>query len=125
MKLNENTSVAMPIKNMIGIIFAVAMGVWAWADITSRLTSLETAKQLMEQDLLEASTQKPIDQEQFMLLEHMAIQLEKITTRVDDMMHNKVMINSIDKDLDKALDDIEKLKDSVRANIGKLNGNSH
>ncbi len=41
------------------------------------------------------------------------------------MMHNKVMINSIDKDLDKALDDIEKLKDSVRANIGKLNGNSH
>ena len=83
MKLNENTSVAMPIKNMIGIIFAVAMGVWAWADITSRLTSLETAKQLMEQDLLEASTQKPIDQEQFMLLEHMAIQLEKITTRVN------------------------------------------
>ena len=114
MKLNENTSVAMPIKNMIGIIFAVAMGVWAWADITSRLTSLETAKQLMEQDLLEASTQKPIDQEQFMLLEHMAIQLEKITTRVDDMMHNKVMIESINKVLDKATKDIEKLKDKQR-----------
>ena len=122
MKLNENTSVAMPIKNMIGIIFAVAMGVWAWADITSRLTSLETAKQLMEQDLLEASTQKPIDQEQFMLLEHMAIQLEKITTRVDDMMHNKVMIESINKVLDKATKDIEKLKDKQRE---FANGNGH
>ena len=122
MKLNENTSVAMPIKNMIGIIFAVAMGVWAWADITSRLTSLETAKQLMEQDLLESSTQKPIDQEQFMLLEHMAIQLEKITTRVDDMMHNKVMIESINKVLDKATKDIEKLKDKQRE---FANGSSH
>ena len=49
-------------------------------------------------------------------------QVEKLTIRVDDMMHNKVMIGSIDKDLDKALNDIEKLKDSVRANIGKLNG---
>ena len=122
MKLNENTSVAMPIKNMIGIIFAVAMGVWAWADITSRLTSLETAKQLMEQDLLEASTQKPIDQEQFMLLEHMAIQLEKITTRVDDMMHNKEKIESINKVLDKTTKDIEKLKDKQRE---FANGNNH
>jgi len=57
-----------------------------------------------------------------MLLEHLALQVEKLTIRVDDMMHNKVMIGSIDKDLDKALNDIEKLKDSVRANIGKLNG---
>jgi len=80
------------------------------------------SKALMEQDLLEASTQKPIDQEQFMLIEHLALQVEKLTIRVDDMMHNKVMIGSISKDLDKALNDIEKLKDSVRANIGKLNG---
>ncbi len=122
MKVSDKTSVSMPIKNMIGIIFAVAMGVWAWADITSRLTSLETAKQLMEQDLLEASTQKPIDQEQFMLLEHMSIQLEKITARVDDMMHNKVMIESINKVLDKATKDIEKLKDKQRE---FANGNNH
>jgi len=63
-----------------------------------------------------------VDQEQFMLLEHLSLQVEKLTIRVDDMMHNKVMISSISKDLDKALNDIEKLKDSVRANIGKLNG---
>ena len=71
---------------------------------------------------MEASTQKPIDQEQFMLVEHLAMQVEKLTIRVDDMMHNKVMIGSIDKDLDKALEDIEKLKDKVRAKIGQLNG---
>ena len=51
MKLSQDTSLSMPIKNMIGILAAVAAGVWAWADITSRLTSLETAKQLMQQDL--------------------------------------------------------------------------
>ena len=50
------------------------------------------------------------------------MQVEKLTIRVDDMMHNKVMIGSIDKDLDKALEDIEKLKDKVRAKIGQLNG---
>ena len=107
------------------IIAAIAIAVWTYSEINNRLTKLETSEKLMKQDLLEASKQLPIDQEQFMLLEHISLQVEKLTTRVDDMMHNKVMINSIDKDLDKALDDIEKLKDSVRANIGKLNGNSH
>tara|TARA_Y100000593_G_scaffold72564_1_gene133248 strand:+ start:140 stop:511 length:372 start_codon:yes stop_codon:yes gene_type:complete len=115
MKLNENTSVAMPIKNMIGIIFAVAMGVWAWADITSRLTSLETSKQLMEQDLLEASTQKPIDQEQFMLLEMITSSQEKLIRRVDDMMHNKINIKALEKSVNKLQSDVEKLKDKQRS----------
>ena len=125
MKINENTSLKTDIKTLIMIVMGIAIAVWTYAEINARIVHLETSKQLMEQDLLEASTQKPIDQEQFMLLEHMALQVEKLTTRVDDMMHNKVMIGSIDKDLDKALSVIEKLKDSVRANIGKLNGNSH
>jgi len=125
MKINENTSLKTDIKTLIMIVMGIAIAVWTYAEINARIVHLETSKQLMEQDLLEASTQKPIDQEQFMLLEHMALQVEKLTTRVDDMMHNKVMIGSIAKDLDKALSDIEKLKDSVRANIGKLNGNSH
>ena len=125
MKINENTSLKTDIKTLIMIVMGIAIAVWTYAEKNARIVHLETSKQLMEQDLLEASTQKPIDQEQFMLLEHMALQVEKLTTRVDDMMHNKVMIGSIAKDLDKALSDIEKLKDSVRANIGKLNGNSH
>ena len=122
MKLNEETKISTDIKSIGLIIFAVAISVWAYSEITTRITTLETSEKLMQQDLLEASTQKPIDQEQFMLIEHLSSQVEKLTIRVDDMMHNKVMINSINKDLEKALNDIEKLKDSVRANIGKLNG---
>ena len=122
MKINEETKISTDIKSIGLIIFAVAISVWAYSDITTRITTLETSEKLMQQDLLEASTQKPIDQEQFMLIEHLSSQVEKLTIRVDDMMHNKVMINSINKDLEKALNDIEKLKDSVRTNIGKLNG---
>lgn len=123
--ITEQTHFKTDLKTLIMIIAAIAIAVWTYSEINNRLTKLETSEKLMKQDLLEASKQLPIDQEQFMLLEHISLQVEKLTTRVDDMMHNKVMINSIDKDLDKALDDIEKLKDSVRANIGKLNGNSH
>ncbi|MDA9949510.1 hypothetical protein N9C16_09030, partial [Paracoccaceae bacterium] len=66
--------------------------------------------------------QKPIDQEQFMLLEHIAEGLEKLTIRVDDMMNNKVNIDRLQQDVERLRIDTEKLKDSVRANIGKLNG---
>ncbi len=114
MKLSQDTSLSMPIKNMIGILAAVAAGVWAWADITSRLTSLETSKQLMQQDLLEASTQKPIDQEQFMLLEMIASSQEKLIGRVDDMMHNKINIQALEKSVNKLQSDVEKLKDKQR-----------
>jgi len=120
--ISENTHFKTDLKTLAMVITAIAIAVWTYSEINNRLTKLETSEQLMKQDLLEASTQKPIDQEQFMLIEHMAGQVEKLTIRVDDMMHNKVMIGSIAKDLDKALNDIEKLKDSVRANIGKLNG---
>ena len=120
--ITEQTSFKTDIKTLVMIVVGISISVWTYAQINSRIIHLETSKALMEQDLLEASTQKPIDQEQFMLIEHLAVQVEKLTIRVDDMMHNKVMIGSIDKDLDKALNDIEKLKDSVRTNIGKLNG---
>ncbi len=120
--ITEQTSFKTDLKTLIMIVAGIAIGVWTYAEINSRIVHLEMSKALMEQDLLEASKQLPVDQEQFMLLEHLSLQVEKLTIRVDDMMHNKVMINSIHKDLDKALNDIEKLKDSVRANIGKLNG---
>jgi hypothetical protein len=123
MKISENTSVSLPIRNLLAIVGAVAIGVWAYFGIIERITLLETADKLQEQDLLEASAQKPIDQEQFMLLEHMAEQLEKLTERVDDMMNNKVNINRLQMDVERLRIDTEKLKDSVRANIGKLNGN--
>ena len=123
MKISENTSVALPIRNLIAIVGAVGIGVWAYFGIIERLNQLETADKLQQQDLLEASAQKPIDQEQFMLLEHIAEGLEKLTFRVDGMMNNRVNIERLQMDVGKLQVDLEKLKDSVRANIGKLNGN--
>ena len=120
MKINENTSVSMPVKNMIGIVIAVAMGVFAYTEVTARLTSLETSRELFEADLLKKSEQKPTDQEQFMLLEDLYKTVEKIVIRIDNMMHNKVNIEFLKKQTEKALNDIEKLKDKVRQN-----GNGH
>ena len=115
MKISENTAISMPMRNLIAILIAVAAGVWAYSEITTRLTFLETSKQLMEQDLLEASTQKPIDQEQFMMLEDLYKQTEKLVERVDAMMHNQVNIERLEKDMGKAQKDIEKLKDNMRS----------
>tara|TARA_R110000822_G_scaffold230330_1_gene362461 strand:+ start:343 stop:711 length:369 start_codon:yes stop_codon:yes gene_type:complete len=122
MKISENTAISMPMRNLIAILIAVAAGVWAYSEITTRLTFLETSKQLMEQDLLEASTQKPIDQEQFMMLEDLYKQTEKLVERVDAMMHNQVNIERLEKDMEKAQRDIEKLKDNLRS---FANGNGH
>ncbi len=116
MKLNENTAVAMPIKNMIGIIIGVALGVFAYTEITARLTSLETSRELMNSDLLKASDQKTIDGEQYLILESAVSDLEKLTIRVDQMMHNGVNISRIMKDIDRLRNDVETLKDKVREN---------
>ena len=122
MKINDNTNIGLPLRNLIGLIGAVIIGAWFAFGVIERLNLLETKNQLFEKDLLEASTQKPIDQEQFMLLEHIAEGLEKLTLRVDGMMNNKVNINILQQDVERLRIDTEKLKDSVRANIGKLNG---
>ena len=120
MKVSENTSVAMPIKNMVGIIIAVVMGVLAWSEITARLTSLETSRELMNADLLKKSEQTTTDQEQFLLLEQLYKTVEKLQLTQEQNMTNKVNIEFTQKQLEKALEDIEKLKDKVREN-GKGN----
>mgnify|MGYP007000283639 CR=1 len=74
----ENTSVAIPIKNMVGIVIAVAMGVFAYTEVTARLTSLETSRELFENDLLKKSEQVPTDQEQHFLLEDLYKTVEKL-----------------------------------------------
>ena len=104
---------------MVGIVVAVAMGVFAYTEVTSRLTSLETSRELFQADLLKKSEQLPVDQEQLMLLEDLYKTVEKIEIRIEDMMHNKVNIEYVQKQMDKALTDIEVLKDKVRANGSK------
>ena len=122
MRINENTNIGLPLRNLIGLIAAIIVGAWFAFGVIERLNRLQTKNQLFEKDLLEASKQKPIDQEQFMLLEHIAEGLEKLTVRVDGMMNNRVNIERLQQDVERLRIDTEKLKDSVRANIGKLNG---
>ena len=83
MKISDNTSVSMPVKNIIGIVIAVAMGVFAYTEVTSRLTSLETSRELFQADLLKKSEQLPTDQEQFMLIESLFGDVEKLRTKYD------------------------------------------
>ncbi len=116
MKINDSTNISLPVRNLIALLAAVAMGIFAYTEITTRLTSLETSRELFNADLLKKSEQLPTDQEQFMLLEDLYKTVEKIETRIEDMMHNKVNIEFIQKQLSKALTDIEELKDKVRAN---------
>jgi len=116
MKISENTAVSMPVKNMIGVISVVIMGVFAYTEVTARLTSLETSRELMNSDLLKKSEQTTTDSEQFMLLEDLYKSTEKLETRIDNMMHNKINIEFLKKQTEKLLEDVEKLKDKVRQN---------
>jgi len=119
LKISESAAVQMPMKTVASLIVLVAMGVFAYTELTARLVSLETSRELMQADLLKASDQKPVDQEQLMLLEDLYKTTEKIEKRIEDMMHNKVNIQFLQKQMEKALTDIEVLKDKVRAN-GKI-----
>ena len=121
MKISQDTSVSMPVKNMIGIVIAVAMGVFAYTEVTARLTSLETSRELFQADLLKKSEQLTTDQEQFMLIESLFGDVEKLITNQEQNMTNKINIEFLKSQLEKTLDDVEQLKDKVRQN-GNYNG---
>ena len=133
MKLSDNTSVSMPMRNLLSILGAVAVGVWAYFGIIERLNSLETRATLSEADL-EKNTEfrigwprgtlgsLPADSEQFMLIEDLYKQVEKLQIQQEAGMHNKVNIEFIQKQLEKALEDIEMLKDKAR-DMHYKNGN--
>ena len=109
MKVSENTSVSMPIKNMVGIIIAVAMGIFAYTEVTARLTSLETSRELFENDLLKKSQQVPTDQEPYMLLESVFKDVEKLIENQEQNMTNKVNIEFLKEQVHKLQIDVEKL----------------
>ena len=114
--VSSNSKISMPIFNLIGIIAMVGTVVLMYSSITQKITRLETSRELMLNDLLKASDQKPIDQEQFLIQESLAGDLEKTIVRVDEMMHNGVNIQRMMKDIDRLRDDVEMLKDKVRKN---------
>ena len=116
MKISDNTSIAMPMRNLISIVVAVAVGVWAYFGIVERINTLETSKQLMEADLLKKAEQTPKNLEMLMLIEHNAGILEKHQKQLDDNIHTKVLLMEAQKKLEKLQKDVEKL---IR------NGNGH
>ena len=134
--ISDNTAVSMPVRNMLAIIGAVAVGVWAYFGVLERITMLETKSQLAEKDItghverIESELIKnsefrikwprgelgspPADSEQFMMIEDLYGSVEKIQKQLDNMMNNKINIEFLQKQMDKVLTDIEKLKDADR-----------
>ena len=150
--ISESTAVSMPMKNLLAIIAAVCVGVWAYFGVLERLTSLETKAQLAEKDLTQMDEQHksalatveerltadlekntefrikwprgemgslPADSEQFMLIEHIAGQVEQIQKGMESMMNNGVNIKRLQEDVKILREDVEKLKDSNRDIIYK------
>jgi len=126
MKLSESTNVAMPIRNLISIIGAVALGVWAFFGIQEQLNKHSTQLEIMEKDLVLNSEFRigwprgllgslPADSEQFMLIEELYKQTDKMQLRLESMMHNEVNIEALTKAVNKLQSDVEKLKDKQRS----------
>ena len=126
MKINESTNVAMPIRNLISIVAAVAVGVYAFFGIQEKLNQHSTQLEIMEKDLRLNSEFRigwprgllgslPADSEQFMLIEELYKQTDKLEIRVDSMLHNEVNIEALSKAVNKLQSDVEKLKDKQRS----------
>jgi len=109
MKVSENTSISMPIRNMLAIVAAVAIGVWAYFGVIERLNQLETADTLFKADLLKRAEQEPKNLEMYMLIEHLSGQIESIEKEIEASRYNKV--------------NIDHLKEQVDMLQKKLNGN--
>ena len=109
LNISEEAAVQMPMKTVASLILLVAAGVFAYTELTARLVSLETSRELFEADLLKKSEQLPTDQEQYMLLEAVFSDVEKLQKNQEQNMTNKVNIEFTQKQL-------EKLKDKVRQN---------
>ena len=116
LNISESAAVQMPMKTVASLILLVAAGVFAYTELTARLVSLETSRELFEADLLKKSEQLPTDQEQYMLIEDLYKTTEKLEITQEQNMTNKVNIEFLKAQLEKALNDVEELKDKVRAN---------
>ena len=148
LEISDSTAISMPMKNLIAIVAAVSMGVWAYFGVLERITMLETTSKLAEKDLnqhverLEADLTKntefrikwprgemgtlPADSEQYMLIEDIYGGVEKIEKQLDSMMDNKINIQFLQKQVEKMLNDIEELKDADREIVYKNgNGDTH
>ena len=127
MKVSDNTSVSMPMRNLISILGATALGVWAYFGVIERLNNIETQGKLMLADVDKNTEFRikwprgemgslPADSQQDMLIEFMATQIEAMQEEMEGMMSNTVNIKRAQQDIEKLILDTEKLEDKVRAN---------
>ena len=146
MKISDQTSISMPMRNLLSIVAAVAVGVWAYFGVIERLNKLETQSVLLEKDMSAEDErlhnevtkntdfrikyprgelgQSSQDIEQFMLIEDLYKTLDRLQAEVDNMKNNKINIEFLREQMDKAMNNIEKLKDADRE-ITYKNGNGH
>ena len=110
MKVSENTSISMPIRNMLAIVAAVAIGVWAYFGVIERLNKLETSDTLFQADLLKKAEQEPKNLEMFMLIEHLSGQIESIEKEIEASRYNKVNIDHLKEQVDVINKQIDKLR---------------
>jgi len=122
LNISESAAVQMPMKTVASLILLVAAGVFAYTELTARLVSLETSRELFQNDLLKKSEQVPVDQEQIFLIEDLYKTVEKMEKTQEMNMTNKVNIEFHTKQIEKLLSDVEKLKDKQRE---FANGNNY
>ena len=132
LNISEEAAVQMPMKTVASLIIIVALGTMGYFQIIERLNVADTRIQIMEKDLEENTEFRikwprgqlgslPADSEQFMMIEDLYKTTDKLNTHIENMALNKVNIEFLRKQMDKVLDDIEKLKDANRE-IGYKNG---
>ena len=125
MKVSEDTSVAMPLRNLIAILVAVGVGAFAFFDVTEQIRQLQTNLRLMDPEVEKNSNFRilwpagkmgslPADSEQFMLIEHLSKRIEQAEDRIDRSAHNSVNIKRLQDDMIEARDSIENLKNAIR-----------
>jgi methylthioribose-1-phosphate isomerase len=127
LEVSSESGISMPIKNLISIVGAVAVGVWAYFGVVERLNRLESDNRLMHKDLEKAVEfsikwprgelgSLPADAEQFLLIEDALKDIEDIQEELKESRHNATNISRLQKDVDRLMNELEKLKDKVREN---------
>ena len=133
LKISDEAKVQMPMKTVVSLITLVAIGTWAFFGIQEKLNQHSTQLEIMDKDLVMNTEFRikwprgllgslPADSEQFMLIEELYKQIDKLQIRVDGMLHNEVNIAALNKAVEKLQSDVEKLKDKQRT---FSNGNNH
>ena len=113
MKISENTNIGLPLRNLIGLIGAIVIGSWFAFGVIERLNKLETADTLFQADLLKKAEQEPKNLEMFMLIEHLASQIESIEKEIEASRYNKVNIDHLKEQVDVINKQIDKLRNGT------------